>query len=521
MSIGFQRLELVVAAVISVAVRLMFIAPYPSGWDDVDFALALDTFDVSRMQPHFPGYPVYMLTGHLFHSPGQDPFASLAILSAAAGGLTVVPLLLLFRSLGAQGPARLAVWIYAIAPLPLISSVQPTSDALGAFLAAWLAWFCWRGAKPQDQDGLGDAVERRKRICAILAAGVTLGLLLGVRISYAAFSLLWLWMAVVVWRGNKIATGFRLFIASSAASTVCICGVWLGALAISEGGLDSFLKLAGSFTAGHFSDWGGAYRADQSIIARAGFIVLRQIGAAGLGTLWVEDFGCRWIPTIAVFIGFIGTIWRFRWLKSLLSVRAAGFLFFCSVPYGLWAFFAQNADKPRHILPLLPFVIYIIASGLLGLRLRKLAFAAVGGLWFAGTALVSIPLLATAHTEPSPMVQLASYIKENVPSRNRLFFTWEEQRVISYMSPEHTVIRLRTWNDLRTSVLQYPDAPLQIFATNALIDGLDRPIGKWFEPRQTFSGSPWIYPTYHDIVLYESVPSFMETIRTGKQEGES
>jgi hypothetical protein len=36
-------------------------------WDSVNFALALDDFDVARHQPHPPGYAIYVAAGKLVH----------------------------------------------------------------------------------------------------------------------------------------------------------------------------------------------------------------------------------------------------------------------------------------------------------------------------------------------------------------------------------------------------------------------------------------------------------------------
>ncbi|TXK86803.1 nucleoporin-interacting protein, partial [Parageobacillus sp. SY1] len=38
-------------------VEIYYASPYAATWDQVDFALALDRYDLLAMQPHFPGYP--------------------------------------------------------------------------------------------------------------------------------------------------------------------------------------------------------------------------------------------------------------------------------------------------------------------------------------------------------------------------------------------------------------------------------------------------------------------------------
>ena len=46
---------------------LLHISPFAASWDEVDFVLALDRFDLLAMQPHFPGYPYFVLGAMAVH----------------------------------------------------------------------------------------------------------------------------------------------------------------------------------------------------------------------------------------------------------------------------------------------------------------------------------------------------------------------------------------------------------------------------------------------------------------------
>ncbi|KIL37450.1 hypothetical protein SD71_02060 [Cohnella kolymensis] len=517
-----RRVELAALALFAVAIRLLYMSPYPAGWDDIDFALALDRFDLSAMQPHFPGYPVYILAAHLFYYAVGEPFTALSMLSAVAGGLTVVPLWLLFRQLGSISAARLASILYALAPLPVVTGIQPTSDALGTLLAGIFALLIWRSMQPEPE-----AV--RNRTVSFILAGVVLGLLLGVRVSYVPLSVLWAGAAAVVICDREIPRRQALRnVLLSAAAAALVCAAWAGALAVSEGGVAPLMKLAFAFTEGHFTDWGGTYSADTSFTGRARYFLLRQIGGAGLGTLWAGYAGWRWLSTIAAAIGVIGllsvVVTRVVRKQSVSNSRRTLFLLLWILPYLLWAFFAQNVDKPRHILPLIPPLLWLLATGLehfctflprsVSRRIgSKALFVCFSLLWLVGTAAVTYPLAREAHNKKPPVLELAEYVKESVPKDDSIMFTWEEQRVISYISPEHQVRRLRHWSDMRMELLQYPVPPRHIFATNAFIQGIDRSAGSWFNEVIAFEGSPWLYPTYHRVVLYEQKPGFIEGLR--------
>ena len=52
---------------------------FASTWDQVDFALALDRYDLMAMQPHFPGYPSFILGGYFIHQFVDNKVSSLTI----------------------------------------------------------------------------------------------------------------------------------------------------------------------------------------------------------------------------------------------------------------------------------------------------------------------------------------------------------------------------------------------------------------------------------------------------------
>ena len=66
-------------------------------WDSVNFALALDDFDVMRHRPHPPGYPLYIAAGKLAHVFVADHAAALTLVSALAGAAVASMFYLLDR----------------------------------------------------------------------------------------------------------------------------------------------------------------------------------------------------------------------------------------------------------------------------------------------------------------------------------------------------------------------------------------------------------------------------------------
>src|SRR5215470_6783477 len=74
-------LGLAAATVLS---RIPFRAHLLPTWDAVQFALALDHYDIAAHQPHPPGYILYVAAARLVRLVVGDPAQSLVWLSIAA-----------------------------------------------------------------------------------------------------------------------------------------------------------------------------------------------------------------------------------------------------------------------------------------------------------------------------------------------------------------------------------------------------------------------------------------------------
>lgn len=65
---------------------------FASTYDQVDFALALERYDLLAMQPHFPGYPYFILGGYLVHLWVQDKAASLTLFNILLYTSAMIPM---------------------------------------------------------------------------------------------------------------------------------------------------------------------------------------------------------------------------------------------------------------------------------------------------------------------------------------------------------------------------------------------------------------------------------------------
>ncbi|PWK06952.1 uncharacterized protein DUF2723 [Tumebacillus permanentifrigoris] len=508
---------------LATVLRLRYGQMGPAQWDDVDFALALQRYDLAAMQPHFPGYPVYVLAGLCVQGVIGEPYRALAVLSALSSGAGVGLLYLAVRPWFGRGLALAAALLYSGLPLTWVLGTQAMSDAFGALLAIALAAACVQVLQPHSA---------RKKAFWLLAAGTLYGLLLGVRSSYLALGVLPLWVAYEYIRVQRSAWSDVLV---AVVASACVCLGWVYAMVINSGGWLPFWQMATSFTEGHFSDWGGTYSADQPFFARLNIWLTRQILGAGFGTPWgtYQESISRWVIALLLLIagagilfsagrkiqksrqelkqesqqddypgilqGEMSAISRNPLFKNLIRDRKVSYLLIWLLPYAIWAFFAQNVEKPRHILPMLAPLCVVVACGL-QVWGRRAILAGTTGLVLCMSSIGISTVVEGAH-EPAPTVQLAEFL--HTQGTNFVVFTYEEERIIHYLYPQIQTLRLRHYEDFKTAVLNHPNT--RILLTDSVLQGLGHPeVEALCKPLRSFHGNPWLYPTYHDIILYEA-----------------
>lgn len=113
------RVALFIAAVY-LAAHVPFLAPSLEDIDSINFALGLREFNPALHQPHPPGYPVYMVMGHVSLAI-VERVSSMTRVSAEAWSLAV------WSAIGGAG-CIIAAWFF-FAALAERSGQLPTSNA--------------------------------------------------------------------------------------------------------------------------------------------------------------------------------------------------------------------------------------------------------------------------------------------------------------------------------------------------------------------------------------------------------
>ena len=364
------------------AAHVPFLAPSLEDIDSINFALGLRHFDPALHQPHPPGYPVYMLLGHIslpivervMSAGGAAAEArALAIWSAIGGAGCIIAAWFLFRGYGAGGrgqgvsTGQTALWatvLLAVAPDFWMTGLRPMSDMPGLALAvaAQALVVARRGSK-----------ERRGPSVAITGGALLAGIATGIRVQSAVLTLPLLVFVMVQ---------ERQFVKPLLAFAIG-CLAWGIPLLIASGGVGAYLAALNTQTVQDFS-WVDMLWSNPTP---------RHI-AVGLYQALVLPWAS--IP-LAVAVGVAAAIGV---LVSLLrEPRALLVLAVAFVPYFIFHLLFQQLDTTRYALPIVVPVVWLAA------RSFALAgrFASMIGVPFVAAALiVSVPGGDAYGRDPHP-----------------------------------------------------------------------------------------------------------------------
>lgn len=369
-------------------VHLYLVSPFVASYDIANFTLAVGQYDLANLQPHFPGYPFFILLATGLTRLGLEPVRALGIVSTLGFTSGLIPLYLLLKRQSFDTARLLAAFtVISVASLVVISATG-MSDGLALGV---LCWFMW-------------SVERARHGHFRLLPYLLFGLLMATRLSYAPFGIVLLFL---LWQIRK--DYWQLL--SELATLLLAQLAWLLPVAFSVGGPASFAQLSLSFVTGHFSDWGGTAQTDEaSLIERLG-LTLKQIVWHGLGfTSW-----------LGLASGLFLFCQRIRPLPLWWSVTGAG--------YFLWVWLAQNIDKPRHVLPLVLLLVFLLV--------RHLSVRWLVPFLCIQLVMGSIALYRQATIEPAT-IQLADAIT-GLPA-SATIFTDEEDRQFLMARPDATIV---------------------------------------------------------------------------------
>jgi hypothetical protein len=344
--------------------------PVPDDPDSINFLLAMsERFDLAQLQPHFPGYPLYVGLGSALCFLGLSAGDAASLISAFSSGASALALAVCARRLTGADAAPTVVLLFAVAWLPWLVGSGAMSDELGlALVIGSFALFA-----------IG-----RPTLAAFAGA-----LVLGTRASYWPLVASVLVFIVYTARRHRprMFAGFALGLAAWAVPFF---------LRVSP---REWIRLGTLHLKGHFESWGGTIATRPDLLER-----VRAFARA----IVFDGFA----PSTAGLLALLGASALARVLerRQVLGRSVLVPLSIALLPYAAWIFFAQNiVEQPRHALPLIAGMLLLLASLLSAHRRLTCVLVAVA-------LATNIPLLLERVTTPPAAAQAAAFIERTHPS---------------------------------------------------------------------------------------------------------
>jgi hypothetical protein len=496
------------------------LSPWAASWDEVDFVLALDRFDLLAMQPHAPGYPYFILGGRFMRLFTDDAVRALGLWNLLLVCSSAYPVYRIARRWTAPIYVCLTVALTLTVPMNWTLAVRPMSE--GAALAI-LWWYLWTLVR----------LSERRTDVRWLAAAFVFGLLMGNRLSYAPFGLGLLLIWAAGWRDTELSVRRRTARALLWACTaIAFQMLWLAGIAAAEGGISGTMALMAGFGEGHFTQWGGG-------VTESGLpIGQRILQFIANNWLWTGMFAQSSI--LAVLAGILTTaklVQRGRKTKnpavnsvndgqrdklaaisapssvdasspstpekqSEHPLTAAALVAACTLAYAAWALLGQNIAKPRHAAPLASLTLFALAVWALRSP-HKRTITALAVLLTITQIAVGARLVTLQHEQRPAVYQLADSLNK-LPALRTIVYTWEEERVLRYLNVHVQTVPIFTYDYFIADVAAQPSSRIlltgsvweQFRKQRHLPDYRVRRIG-------VFHSDSRLDPAYGTIVLYE------------------
>jgi hypothetical protein len=500
-------MALFAAAVIAgvTCLSIVYASPFARTWDEVDFTLALHRYDLLAMQPHFPGYPYFILGGWFINQWMNNPVKALSVFNTLAALSSALPMFLLANRLTGSGMKSLLLPALLLSsPYIWLMSSRPMSECAGMAL---LWWFLWSIRFAMDRPG------------SMLRHGLALlmfGFLMGTRLSFFPYGLALVPLWYGIWQSG--ARGWRkwLRLGCSAFAALLFQLLWVAGLVLSEGTLGGFWKLSLAFVEGHFSEWGGGVISTPMPIGER---IYQLIGhnLLGLALLGGSILIGIWL-VIIVAAAFIGRRFVPASVQGNENRRYIFWLVACAVLYTLWALFGQNIEKPRHIVPVVAPILLLMftfiirtAEGLRtspqGARLLRIVPTILYALLIG---LISFQVLYGAQLQKRQAVEEpAVYQLHDYVSRLQgplLLFTWEETRVLQYLQADYDHQRIYTYGYFQAVAGANPER--RVLLTDHVVQGFaqqGKSVKEHVKQLAEFESDTLFDPAYGRIILYEWV----------------
>jgi 4-amino-4-deoxy-L-arabinose transferase-like glycosyltransferase len=432
-------------ALFTIVSRLPFCSQVMYHWDCVNFVMALEEFNLSKEQPHPPGYILYVYLGRLANLVVPDRAKALILISVVSSALAVVALFYLGRAIFGRRVGVISALLLASCPLFWFYGEVSLPHPLDAFLITLSAWWLYRVM----------VGEHRYVIPAAALLAIAGGFRQQTLVMLAPLALFAM---------RKVKPG-RLAVAAAVGGIVCVG--WFVPLVQSQGGLKAYLEISEVFS--------NRFMITTSVLQGGGWWgIRRNLIKLGMYTLYAWNLSL--IPGL-LYLGL--RLWCRSPLRSWNWEKAVFFLLWI-VPFGAF-YVLVHMGQQGQVFVFLPALLLISAVGLVRLLVRWPRWLIVTVVVLA-MANMSVFCLSPEYPLGGDRFRLLT--RATLVNSDRYFqdrFTAIEKN----FAPESTAILAINWHHVEYYLPQYRGLPFGVVSKWEKGEG--NPVGN---PRGDVIASP-------------------------------
>ena len=351
--------------------------------DSLRFALGIQDYSIINLQPHFPGYPIFIFFAKIVFFFSN----SLGITFSIMGGISIF-IIIHFTCKLARIELNSPAGIFCSAiiffnPLLWILSNRYMPDIFGAAIMVAALYFL---------------ILHNDFNYKLMVGTFLIGILAGTRLSY--LPALIVPVALAIYKSKIRKNLLYSFVLGNI--------IWLLPLVWVTGWNDLIIA-ASKQTIGHFTDFGGT-----SITENNWSLRLKNFSSS----IWADGFGGylagrHWLTIIlSILFAFILMLSANTIIKDFQSNDVTKLLFYSLIVYSIWILFFQNVIyKSRHVIPIIIVLLYFLAIGKGTSFWENRTSYFFSSLYITTLVFVSI-ILVNQHRSPSAI----SKLKDNLIS---------------------------------------------------------------------------------------------------------
>ena len=351
--------------------------------DSLRFALGIQDYSIINLQPHFPGYPIFIFFAKIVFFFSN----SLGITFSIMGGISIFIIIHYTCKLARielNSPDGLfSSAIIFFNPLLWILSNRYMPDTFGAAIMVAALYFL---------------ILHNDSNYKLMVGTFLIGILAGTRLSY--LPALIVPVALAIYKSKIRKDLLYSFVLGNI--------IWLLPLVWVTGWNDLIIA-ASKQTIGHFTDFGGT-----SITENNWSLRLKNFSSS----IWADGFGGylagrHWLTIIlSTLFAFILMLSANTIIKDFQSNDVTKLLFYSLIVYSIWILFFQNVIyKSRHVIPIIIILLYFLAVGKGTFFWENRASYFFSSSYITTLVFVSI-ILVNQHRSPSAI----SKLKDNLIS---------------------------------------------------------------------------------------------------------